>query len=66
MPPELSAVVVSKDDQHCLAPTRLDHLLQTPIGINLHSIQVVEAIDFRGVFAKLLRERIGEVVGRVR
>jgi hypothetical protein len=42
--------------------TRLDHLLQTPIGVDLHSIQVVEPIDLGRIFTELLRKRIRQVV----
>lgn len=47
------------------ARTRLDHLLQAPVGINLHRVEVVKPVDFRRVFAELLRERVGQVVRRV-
>ena len=44
------------------ARTRLDHLLQAPVGVNLHRKQVVETVDFRCILTELLRESIGEVM----
>ena len=37
-------------------------ILQTPIGVNLHSTEVVESIDKPGLLAKLLSKGITQVV----
>lgn len=42
--------------------TTLDHLLQTPIRINLHREQVIESVHLCGVFPEFLGKGIGEVM----
>src|SRR5690606_14859467 len=43
----------------------LQQLLHTPVRINLHGAQVVKALHLPRLLAKLLVERIGQVVRRV-
>lgn len=63
-PPDVSAAKpsVPSTTLGSLALTRLDHLLERRVGVNLHGVEVVKAIDLCGVLAKLLRERVGQVV----
>jgi len=42
--------------------TGLNHLLQAPVGVYLHCVQVVEPVDFGGVLPELLGEGVGQIV----
>ena len=46
--------------------TLLDHLLQTPIRINLHRIQIGKPVNLSRFLAKLLRKGVGQIVRWVR
>lgn len=48
------------------ARTLLDHLLNSTRRVDLHCRQVIKSVHFRRVFAELLAERIGQVVGGIR
>jgi hypothetical protein len=62
MPPPLESAVVSAADDE---PTLLDHFLNTSIGVDFHSIQVVEPVDLCRILAEFLGKGVGEVVSRV-